>query len=413
MENEMMDAVRNGDTKNLELLLEQGTDPNFEDRWGTALGNASVKGRRDIYELLLYWGADPNLKDQFGSTALSGAAQSGHTDIIRLLLDWGVDPNIRNKHGSTALMYASRSGNIDIIRLLLDRGANPNIRTDGGSTALMWASIWDNTAIVRLLLDNGANPNFVDEHGETALTRATDNGNTAIVTLLMRYMTTIRMQSLQRGKMTRRKLRTSMARKRSSTSQLGDRYALGEDIIHRLNSHMTRPNLTDMIDEIPRNMTRTNRRDSYEIEDDFFNNSDSDSDDYGKAFKHGSEPEPEQVFEPEPEPEPEPEQVFEPVTDREIIDDVNHEYNKGLEIDLKRHRLENELKEKKQRESDSRHEMARSQRRERLRSVLESAKEPLNNHDMEEIRRRRLARFSKLTGAGRNRRNKTRNKYMY
>jgi hypothetical protein len=228
-------------------------------------------------------------------------------------------------------------------------------------------------------------------------------------------MTTIRMQSLQRGKMTRRKLRTSMARKRSSTSQLGDRYDLGDDVIRMINSRMTRPNRTDMIDEIPRNMTRTNRRDSYEIEDDFFNDSDSDSDsdsdDYGKAFKHGSEPEPEQVFEPEPEPVFEP--VFEPVTDREIIDDVNHEYNKGLEIDLRRHRLENELKEKKQRESDSRHEMARSQRRERLRSVLESAKEPLNNTDMEEIRRRRLARFSKLTGAGRNRRNKTRNKYMY
>ena len=76
----------------------------------------------------------------------------------------------------------------------------------------------------------------------------------------MRYMTTIRMQSFQRGKMTRRKLRTSMARKRSSTSQLGDRYALGEDIIHRLNSHMTRPNLTDMIDEIPRNMTGSGKR---------------------------------------------------------------------------------------------------------------------------------------------------------
>ena len=413
MEYEMIDAVRDGDTKNLELLLEQGTDPNFIDRWGTALGNASVKGRRDIYELLLYWGADPNLKDQFGSTALSGAAQSGHTDIIRLLLDWGVDPNIRNKHGSTALMYASRSGNIDIIKLLLDRGANPNIRTDNGYTALMGA-IGDSsrdTDIVRLLLDRGANPNIRTNTGYTALILAINNGNTDIITLLMRYMTTIRMQSLHRGKMTRRKLNTSMARKRFTTSQLGDRYALGEDIIHRLNSHMTRPNRTDMIDEIPRNMTRTNRRDSYEIEDDFFNN--SDSDDYGKAFKHGSEPEPEQVFEPEPEPEPEPEQVFEPVTDREIIDDVNREYNKGLEIDLKRHRLENELKEKKQRESDSRHEMARSQRRERLRSVLESAKEPLNNHDMEEIRRRRLARFSKLTGAGRNRRNKTRNKYMY
>ena len=261
MENEMMDAVRNGDTKNLELLLEQGSDPNFEDRWGTALGNASVKGRRDIYELLLYWGADPNLKNQFGSTALSDAAQSGHTDIVRLLLDWGVDPNIRSKHGSTALMLTSRSGNIDIIKLLLDRGANPNlVDRDGGSTALMWASTWDNTDIVRLLLDRGANPNFVDREGDTALMHAIDNGNTAIVTLLMRYMTTIRMQSLQRGKMTRRKLRTSMARKRSSTSQLGDRYTLGEDIIHRLNSHMTRPNLTDMIDEIPRNMTGSGKR---------------------------------------------------------------------------------------------------------------------------------------------------------
>jgi len=261
MENEMMDAVRNGDTKNLELLLEQGSDPNFEDRWGTALGNASVKGRRDIYELLLYWGADPNLKNQFGSTALSDAAQSGHTDIVRLLLDWGVDPNIRSKHGSTALMLTSRSGNIDIIKLLLDRGANPNlVDRDGGSTALMWASTWDNTDIVRLLLDRGANPNFVDREGDTALMQAIDNGNTAIVTLLMRYMTTIRMQSLQRGKMTRRKLRTSMARKRSSTSQLGYRYGLADDVARMVNSHMTRPNLTDMIDEIPRNMTGSGKR---------------------------------------------------------------------------------------------------------------------------------------------------------
>ena len=56
MENEMMmDAVRDGDIETLELLLEQGSDPNFEDRWGTALMHASVKGRSDICELLLYW----------------------------------------------------------------------------------------------------------------------------------------------------------------------------------------------------------------------------------------------------------------------------------------------------------------------------------------------------------------------
>ena len=232
MENEMMmDAVRDGDIETLELLLEQGSDPNFIDHYGTALGNASIKGegKRDIYELLLYWGADPNLRDQFGNTALRDAALYGHIDIIRLLLDRGVDPNIRTDNGYTALMGAigDSSRDTDIVRLLLDRGANPNIRTNTGYTALMFAI---------------------------------NNGNTDIVTLLMRYMTTIRMQSLHRGKMTRRKLRTSMARKRSSTSQLGDRYALGEDIIHRLNSHMTRPNRVDMIDEIPRNMTGSGKR---------------------------------------------------------------------------------------------------------------------------------------------------------
>ena len=228
MENEMMmDAVRDGDIETLELLLEQGSDPNFIDHYGTVLGNA---------------------------------AQSGHTDIVRLLLDLGADPNLRDQFGNTVLRDAALYGNIDIIRLLLDRGVNPNIRTDNGYTALMGAVTICNTDIVRLLLDRGANPNIRTITGYTALMLAINNGNTDIVTLLMRYMTTIRMQSLHRGKMTRRKLNTSMARKRSSTSQLGDRYALGEDIIHRLNSHMTRPNLTDMIDEIPRNMTGSGKR---------------------------------------------------------------------------------------------------------------------------------------------------------
>ena len=56
MEYEMIDAVRNGNIKNLELLLEQGSDPNLTiDRWGTALMHASQSGHTDICELLLYW----------------------------------------------------------------------------------------------------------------------------------------------------------------------------------------------------------------------------------------------------------------------------------------------------------------------------------------------------------------------
>ena len=70
-----------------------------------------------------------------------------------------------------------------------------------------------------------------------------------------------RIQALQRGKRTRRKLRTSMARRRSALSRLGDTHGLGEDVIQML-SHMsipgrfdmTRPSHVDMIDETPYNM---------------------------------------------------------------------------------------------------------------------------------------------------------------
>ena len=46
-------------------------------------------------------------------------------------------------------------------------------------------------------------------------------------------------QALQRGNSTRRKLHTSMARRRSALSRFSDRHGgLGEDIIQILNSRM-------------------------------------------------------------------------------------------------------------------------------------------------------------------------------
>ena len=68
------------------------------------------------------------------------------------------------------------------------------------------------------------------------------------------YMRIYRIQALQRGKLTRRKLRTSMAHRRSALSRLGDTHGLGEDVIQMLNSRMSRPSHIDMIDETPHYM---------------------------------------------------------------------------------------------------------------------------------------------------------------
>ena len=100
-----------------------------------------------------------------------------------------------------------------------------------------------------------------------------------------------------------------------------------------------------------------------------------------------------------------------PQSDRNIIDDINREYETALQIDLERHREEERLqkeseeqKQKIQYESDMRREKARSQRRAQFLSVMESANEVSNVDevpDVDEIRRRRLTRFSKQMGSSR------------
>jgi len=185
-------------------------------------------------------------------------------EYVKLLLHMGTDINIRDRFGGTPLIRASIEGKRGIVKLLLDLGADINLMGDDNKTALMGATTYGNTDIVKLLLDMGANPNIRDNMGYNALEWATISGDTESVELLKYHMNIYRIQSLQRGKMTRRKinhkLNTSMAQKRSRLSQIGDRYDLGDDVIRMLNSRMTRPNRTDMIDEIPSNMIGSGKR---------------------------------------------------------------------------------------------------------------------------------------------------------
>jgi len=389
---------------NIRILLDRGVDPNMrynnDGRGGlagltvgyTVLMWASIWGRIDIIELLLDNGADLNIKDGDGNTALIWASICGQTDVVRLLLDRGAKMNIQNNSGNTALMRLSgRTGNpyINIVLLLLDRGAQINIQNEDGENALTIASRLNNTDMVRLIEQHKASRNI---------------------------------QSRFRGNRIRT-IRTLKAKQRLALS----RHPLTDDLTEHIGEHLNRVLYNQ---EVTRRMkleelANDSDSDSYEIEDDFFDDSDSDSDsDYGEEVFEA-----EHAFEPRAfEPEPEPEQVFdevEPETDRQIIDDINDAYETGLQIDLKRHKLEDELEAKKQRASDSRHEKARSLRRDRMRSVLEPANEvkeeveepaeEVEKPDMDEVRRRRLSRFGKQKGSGQRsrRRYKSRRKYMY
>ena len=233
----------------------------------------------DFYKvrgLLEDYGADPNYQDINGLTPLMRAVVYGHLDVVQLLLQHGADPNIKDYGGRTALSYIFGyhdrfrwSGKYNIIlKLLLNIGVELNIRGGyNGNTPLMSAVRQENIIAIKLLLRHGANPFIEDDWGDTAYDYAIGVGESASIELLKKFMTIYRMQALQRGNLTRRKLRTSMARRRSALNQVADEYGLEEEIIHMLNSHITGPTRLDVIDETPRDILLQEQRENQRIAD--------------------------------------------------------------------------------------------------------------------------------------------------
>ena len=188
---------------------------------------------------LLEDGLDPNIRnhslyigEEGRETALMYATTFGHIDIVRLLLEYNADPNIKDYEGETALAMATHGtllDNEDIVKTLLEYNSDPNLQNVNGNTPLIKATIFNQLYIVHLLLDNGADPFIKNIRGDTALDLAQIYFNMGdvdreVIDLLKNRMAIIKLQSRHRGRKTRHKLRTSMARKRSTLSQVADNY---------------------------------------------------------------------------------------------------------------------------------------------------------------------------------------------
>ena len=194
------------------------------------------------------------------------AIEDNRSDLVIDLLNSGVDVNFQEGSvGESPLMTASRESNNQMLNILLNEGADVNLLDKEGNNALIYAIPLQygryerkHKLIVEKLLEHGINPNIKNNDGKSAYDIAMDFGHHSAAELIKHYMDIYdnisRIQALRRGKLTRRKLRTSMARRSSALSRFGDRHGLGEDVIQMLNSIISRPSHIDMIDEIPYNM---------------------------------------------------------------------------------------------------------------------------------------------------------------
>jgi ankyrin repeat protein len=158
-----------------------------EERYGSAIQAASVKGYARIVRLLIDAGADVNVVGGEYSHALIAAIVKNHDAVVKLLLGEGANQGCEDKQGRTPLWWAISKGNDAVIQLLLENpGVDPNFKNKDGQTPLWWAISKGNDAIIQLLLENPEiDPNSRNKNGQTPLWRAACGGYEAIVQLLL------------------------------------------------------------------------------------------------------------------------------------------------------------------------------------------------------------------------------------
>ncbi|KAL2026973.1 hypothetical protein VTO58DRAFT_111064 [Aureobasidium pullulans] len=193
----VMAALR-GEESTVRLIIE-ALDPlsDYRDHFSKALlsltkklSDPPSKASFSMMDLLLESGADPNFDDHtsdWASTPLSCAAMS--LDAVMYLIEQGALVNFRNHLGQTVLHHYPV--NRETATFLIARGADVNNRDLVGSTPLH-AAVAHKPELLSLLLEHHAKVDAQDGRGMTALNtfmreRRWDQSDTTGLEYLLRY----------------------------------------------------------------------------------------------------------------------------------------------------------------------------------------------------------------------------------
>eukprot|EP00958_Prasinococcus_capsulatus_P029609 scaffold7563_cov578-Prasinococcus_capsulatus_cf.AAC.1 len=131
-------AVLKADEEAVNLLIDAGTDVNYEVNGETALMAASINDNTDMLELLARRGmADVNKETTDGYTALIAAVREGRKRSVAKLVELGVRMNHVTVIGLHAVTMAICGGKSDCLQLLLDSGANPEAENGEGHSPVL------------------------------------------------------------------------------------------------------------------------------------------------------------------------------------------------------------------------------------------------------------------------------------
>lgn len=149
-EEKLINAVKNGDLKNVETLIAEGAALEARDAEDmTALMIAAKKGHADITSKLINAGANVYAVDKFGWTSLFIATDKGHTDTVRILMAAGAASGERDF--DSIFVSAVFKGNTEMVKALIVKDAN--IDCNALETAYMIALNQRKPELVNILND--------------------------------------------------------------------------------------------------------------------------------------------------------------------------------------------------------------------------------------------------------------------
>ena len=178
-------AVRTGQYRATEIVLDHGAAIDNMDWWSTALHQAIELSHLDLINLLLARGADVDARDGLGETPLLLAGRNSREDCIIALLNHGADIHVKGSDGVMVLHSACDRGLLNIVNILLAHNVNADERDERGRTPLFLAVNNSHTGCIHALLDHGANLDIRNNFGRTGLHKAASNGNLNTVNILL------------------------------------------------------------------------------------------------------------------------------------------------------------------------------------------------------------------------------------
>ncbi|XP_026989323.1 cyclin-dependent kinase 4 inhibitor D [Tachysurus fulvidraco] len=129
-------AAAKGDTAEVRRLLEdRRVHPDTRNEFGKTALQVMMMGNPNVACLLLENGADPNIQDRFGITPVHDAARTGFLDTLCVLVDYGASVNIPDQSGALPIHIAIREGYRDVVEFLAPR-SNLGHQDTRGDTAL-------------------------------------------------------------------------------------------------------------------------------------------------------------------------------------------------------------------------------------------------------------------------------------